>query len=228
MSARDGLQRDEITEERIEEFRREARALGYLDILSLEQREASRGTVLAELPAGADVWIFGYGSLMWNPAMHLKERRPALLRGYHRRFCLWTPLGRGTPERPGLTLALERGGSCRGMALCIDAADIETETQIVWRREMLSDAYRPRWVDLQTAEGPVRAITFVINRRHPGYAGRLPDGEAAAAIACASGRIGRCADYLRQTVLHLDALGVADGPMHRLLELVGQAGVPPD
>ena len=217
MPPRDVITRDTLTEQRIDEIRREAAAIGDFDILSREARERSRREMLADHPAGSDLWVFGYGSLMWNPAIHVKAARPALLHGYHRRFCLWTPLGRGTPERPGLTLALEPGGRCRGMALCIDAGLVESESEIVWRREMLSGAYCWRWVQVRTADGPLRAVTFVMNRRNPRYAGRLADAEVAAAIARAEGRIGRCADYLRSTVRHLDELGCSDGPMHRLL-----------
>ncbi len=106
------------------------------------------------------------------------------------------------------------------MALCIDAGLIESESQIIWRREMLSGAYLPRWVKLSTDGGPLRAITFVVNRRHERYAGRLPEDELVRTLATAEGRIGRCCDYLHNTVLHLDQLGIRDGAMHRLLDLV--------
>src|SRR3546814_9302515 len=114
-------------------------------------------------PEGS-VWLFGYGSLIWNPAFDYAEKRPATVHGLHRRFCLQTHLGRGSRERPGLVLALDRGGSCRGVVLRIAPENVESELDIVWRREMISHSYRPTWVTAQTSDGPVRAIGFAINR----------------------------------------------------------------
>lgn len=193
-------------------------------MLSEEELESSlAGMFPAGRPEG-DVWLFGYGSLIWNPAFHFAERRIGTVRGLHRRFCLWTTLGRGTPERPGLMLALDRGGSCKGVAFRIEADKAAEELQIVWRREMVSHAYIPRWVTVQTDGGPVRAITFTINRRHERYVGQqMADAEAAKVIAVASGRIGRCAEYLENTVQHLHELKIADRYMERLLTLTRQA-----
>ncbi|MDP6705707.1 MAG: gamma-glutamylcyclotransferase [Alphaproteobacteria bacterium] len=216
----DGLQREHFTEERIMAIAREFAQGGHLEILGRAERETSRRATLARLEKGQDVWIFGYGSLMWNPALELAETRPALLSGYHRSFCIWTPIGRGTPEQPGLMLALEAGGRCRGLAMRIAADLVEPETQIVWRREMISGSYLPRWVRVVTDRGPVAAITFVVDRRHARYAGRLSLARQIESIAFAEGRLGRCCDYLNNLVWHLDQLGVADGPMHRLLDQV--------
>lgn len=217
---RDGLSREHFTEERVAALARElSRDLGS-PILSFEERERSRRQTLARLAEGESVWIFGYGSLMWNPGLLVEETRPALLHGYHRSFCLWTPAGRGTPECPGLMLGLRAGGRCRGMAMRIAPDHVEQETQIVWRREMIVAAYLPRWVNVATDEGTVPAITFVVDTRHPRYAGRLPEETMVASIAAAAGRLGRCRDYLNNLVWHLDQLGVEDGPMHRLLDRV--------
>lgn len=192
-------------------------------ILSEEELESSLAGMFPVGRPEGDVWLFGYGSLIWNPAFHFAERRIGTVRGLHRRFCLWTTLGRGTPERPGLMLALDHGGSCRGVAFRIEADKAAEELQIVWRREMVSHAYIPRWVTVETADGPVRAITFTINRRHERYVGRMDDHEAAGVIAAASGRIGRCAEYLENTVQHLHELKIADRYMERLLSLTRQA-----
>lgn len=216
----DGLKREDFTEDRIAELFKEYHATGVLQILDADTREASRRGLLADHPPGEDLWVFGYGSLMWNPACHTCDLVPALLYGYHRQFCLWTPLGRGTPNNPGLMLALEPGGSCRGMAIRITADLIDSETEILWRREMLSGAYQARWVTLKLPQGRTRAITFVINRDHERYAGWVPLEESVRAIATAAGPLGRCRDYLHNLVLHLDDLGIADGPMHRLHDLV--------
>jgi cation transport protein ChaC len=185
-------------------------------VLSADELLASRRAALAGVDLSAGVWLFGYGSLIWNPAFDFSDRLTGRIWGYHRRFCLWTHLGRGRPERPGLVLGLERGGSCRGVVFHIAAERVEEELEIVWRREMLSGAYLPRWVEVKTAVGTVPAIAFVINSAHERYARALADDEIAAVIATASGWLGPCADYLANTVDHLATLGIHDRPLERL------------
>lgn len=194
-----------------------AKSLPNLALWSDGQHRASIAATLAErADPGGDVWVFAYGSLIWNPTIHAVERRSAELRGYHRRFCLWTSLGRGTAERPGLTLGLDRGGSCRGVAYRIAAAEAEQELLILWQREMVTGAYRPRWVKLGTPEGQIAAVTFAINREHARYAGRLPEAQVAAVIARAAGALGPCCNYLFSTVEHLREIGLADRRLERL------------
>ncbi|MCR9221754.1 MAG: gamma-glutamylcyclotransferase [Alphaproteobacteria bacterium] len=195
---------------------------GLIVPLSDDQRRASREETLARRPDGAGLWIFGYGSLMWNPAFHYVEKRFARLYGYHRSFCLQTPIGRGTKERPGLVLGLDRGGSVHGLALRIDEARAEEELDIIWAREMLAGSYEPRWVSLQDEEAGGRfwAIAFIMNRDCERYTGRLDLDDAAQRIARAHGALGPCSEYLENTVGALDALGVGDGPMHELLRRV--------
>ncbi|MBL6952918.1 MAG: gamma-glutamylcyclotransferase [Alphaproteobacteria bacterium] len=216
----DGLRREELTEARVAELTREYGDTGIMRIHTEAERDADRHTTLAAHPKNQDLWIFGYGSLMWNPAFHHSETRSARIFGYHRRFCLWTPLGRGTPERPGLTLGLQRGGSCHGLVLRIPWQQIDAETRIVWRREMLAGGYRPTWVRARCNGQVVRAITFVCNPEHHRFGGKVPLADAVHTIATAEGRLGRCRDYLHNLVLHLDDLGLADGQMHRLYKLV--------
>ena len=194
-----------------------ARDDGLITLLSDEERDASRRALLEAATPGEPVWIFGYGSLMWRPDFAFAEVRAALIRGWHRRFSFWTVLGRGTPERPGLMLALEPGGSCRGMCLAIAPEQVEEATDRIWRREMLAGAYIPRWLDADTREGPVQAISFVVNPRFERYAGRLEDEEVAQHIAHAEGPSGPCIDYLIHTVAALDKIGHRSGPMHDLL-----------
>lgn len=215
-----GLTREDLTEGRLEALIAELAPQGLMTFLSVEERRESLRTMLAQCCPSEDVWLFGYGSLMWNPAIEYVEHAQGRLHGYHRRFALWTPLGRGTPERPGLTLALERGGSCQGIAFRIEAAKVPDELGLVWSREMLSGAYHPRWVRLHTAQGPIRAITFVINPTHDRYAGRLPIDRVAETLACAEGRLGSCREYLENTVAHLAQIGIADRHMAELLALV--------
>lgn len=193
-----------------------ARALPGFPIRSDEEIAASLKEALVGRPKDCDVWVFGYGSLIWNPAFDFAERRVALVRGWHRRFCLWLKAGRGTPELPGLMLALDRGGCCRGIAFRLDERQVEEELLILWRREMLSDSYLARWVDARTEEGLVRAVTFVANRRHDRFTNLLSDDQIADRIAVAHGPLGSCAEYLLNTVAHLDELGFRDASLERI------------
>ena len=189
---------------------------GVMRVLSEDELVASLDAALRGADLSAGVWLFAYGSLIWNPAFHFSDRRIATIYGHHRRFCLWTHLGRGCPERPGLVLGLERGGSCRGVAYRVAPEIAREELGIVWRREMVSGAYLPRWITARTERGPVRAIGFVINHAHERYARYLPDQRVAEVIATAEGRLGPCADYLVNTVDHLAELGIHDAPLERL------------
>jgi cation transport protein ChaC len=190
-------------------------------IVSDEAIEADLDAALATHPPGEDVWVFGYGSLMWNPAMHYAERRPGMVHGWHRRFCLWLEGGRGTPENPGLMLALERGGCCAGMLFRIPAAEARHELLLPWRRELFTGAYQSRWVTATTADGPVRAATFVANRAHNRYAGRLDEALVATHLATATGSLGSCLSYLVETLEALEAAGLRDHSLERLRKLVG-------
>lgn len=214
------LNRDSIKNGLVLEIVREAEELGLLKAWTPEQRLRSRQETLKHVAPGNDVWVFGYGSLMWNPAFHYAEQRRAICHGYHRRFCLSTPVGRGSPDCPGLMLALDRGGSCTGVAFRIAGDHVDEELDVVWQREMVAGSYLPTWVRLRTPEGQVPAITFVINRDTDRYAGRLSLEQTARQIAEARGRLGACAEYLINTVTALDELGIDDGPMHTLLERV--------
>jgi len=193
---------------------------GGMRVLSDEERAASIARMLATWPDSTDktgdLWLFGYGSLIWNPAFHFTERRKGRIHGWHRRFCLWTPLGRGSPEQPGLVLGLERGGACTGMVFRLAFDQVASELDIIWRREMLSGAYRPRWVRVLTADGPVDAITFTIDPANPRYAGRLAEDEIVRVVATAVGRLGPCTDYLFKTAEALAGLGLADRTLQRL------------
>lgn len=193
-----------------------ARATPEFPIRSDAELEASLDATLADHPLGADLWLFAYGSLMWNPAFHHTQQTCGTVRGYHRRFCLTLTRGRGSPERPGLMLALDRGGVCRGLAFRIAAAEVRSELLLVWRREMLSGAYVPRWVEVQSAEGPLRALTFVVNQAHPRYAGRLSVAATVERITTAAGDLGSCLDYFERTVGALHGLGFRDAALERI------------
>lgn len=214
------LSREAILSGRIEAFvRRNARRYN-MRVKSVEERTEIMRGMLAEMPADEDVWVFGYGSLMWNPAFRHTETRAGRVHGYHRRFVFWSTIGRGSRDRPGMMLGLARGGSCNGLALRIAAGEVDTELQSVFMREMISTAYNARWVTVRTDDGPVRAITFVADPAHVFYAGRVPLEEAARHVAFGEGELGSSREYLYNTVSHLDALGIGDSGMRTLLTLV--------
>jgi cation transport protein ChaC len=182
--------------------------------------EHSLSVSLAQRNCEGPVWVFGYGSLIWNPLMRFAERRLAKVRGYHRGFYLWSKINRGSPERPGLVLALDRGGSCGGVAYQLHADHVAEEFKLLWRREMIAAAYLPRWVDAHTDSGVVKALTFVIDRNTPGYTGRLSDEDIVATAIGAHGHYGSCADYLLQTATSLEQHGISDQRMRRLARLL--------
>jgi cation transport protein ChaC len=211
------LRREDFTPERIRRIADAAAERGAVPLMSEEARRASLKAIRESVPAGSDAWVFGYGSLMWNPAINVVESKKAHVRGYHRMFCLTLHVGRGAPERPGLMLGIDRGGSCTGVAHRIAANAVESELSILWMREMLSGAYEPRWVNADIdGLGRTRVLTFVINRYHPRYEGALDEQEAARRIALAAGHLGTNRDYLYRTVKHLADLGIEDGPMRSL------------
>jgi cation transport protein ChaC len=172
--------------------------------------------ILAAHDPAADLYVFGYGSLIWNPAFHYVEKVAATLHGWHRRFCLKMLMGRGSIELPGLMLALDHGGACKGVAFKIASAAVREELGILWQREMYGGAYHARWVPLRTAAGPVRAVTFVINRAHPRYLPELSIEQTAALIATGSGDLGSCREYLENTLAHLKELGLRDAGLERI------------
>lgn len=211
------LRREDFTVERVRRIADAAAKRGSIPLMSEEARRASLKAMRASVPDGEDAWVFGYGSLMWNPAINVVESRKAHVRGYHRTFCLTLGVGRGSVEAPGLMLAIDRGGSCTGVAHRIAADAVESELSILWLREMISGAYEPRWVNADI-EGHkrTRVLTFVINRSHPRYEGALPETQVAQRIARAHGMLGTNREYLYRTVSHLAELGIDDGPLHSL------------
>ncbi|MXY40873.1 MAG: gamma-glutamylcyclotransferase [Rhodospirillaceae bacterium] len=183
---------------------------------------------MARRPAGP-VWVFGYGSLIWNPAFEPAERRRAVLHGWRRAFCFWTVSARGTPERPGLGLGLEAapGARCGGVALRIAGATEAADLERLWAREMYTAVYRPAWVRLGPAESPdgpdpapPTALAFVIDPAHPQYCPPLGVDRQARIIAGAAGKFGPCADYLADMVAHLAEAGEPDAELQALLERV--------
>jgi cation transport protein ChaC len=191
--------------------------------LSDEQLSASLTATLAAKPPGAGWWVFGYGSLLWNPLFPVSETRLATVRGLHRRFCLWSLASRGTPEQPGLVLGLDRGGTCRGLALRLPAPLAIDELHLLWRREMVVGAYEPRWVSAEINGGTRIALAFVVRRDHPQYAGRMSVDDEARVIGCACGAFGSSLEYLHLTRAALAEHGIADRYLDRLAAKTGMS-----
>jgi cation transport protein ChaC len=171
------------------------------------------------IPPG-DLWVFGYGSLMWDPGFPFRSWAPALIFGYHRVLCIASNRWRGTPERPGLVLGLERGGACRGIAFRVARRDVSTTLDVLWAREMRRHVYRLRLLRTQLPDREVRALAFIADPAHAGYAGPLSIAETAKRIANCHGARGPNLDYLVRTINHLAELGVRDHNLSRVLAAV--------
>ncbi len=187
------------------------------------ERAASLAATLAAKPdAAGGVWVFAYGSLIWNPLIRFTQRAVAHVPGWHRAFCLSTKAGRGTPEHPGLMLGLRPGAACAGVAFHIAEDEVATELDLLWRREMVADGYIPVWVRLLDEAGREfgHAIAFGINPEGPTYAGDLADEVVAHRLALARGSLGTGAEYLFRTRDGLRSLGIHDPFVERIATLV--------
>lgn len=160
--------------------------------------------------ARADLWVFGYASLIWRPDFEAAEQGRALVHGWHRALAMWSRVNRGTPERPGLVFALLPGGSCQGVVYRIAAHHAPAVFEQLWAREMPSGVYDPRWLRCSTRHGAVSALAFTLSRRSPSYAGELTPAQYRDIFRHAHGRYGSTLDYARQTLASLDAHGVRD------------------
>lgn len=159
----------------------------------------------------ADLWVFGYGSLMWRPGFPFRERHLATLAGYHRSLCVFSHVHRGTPEMPGLVLGLDRGGKCRGLAFGVDAAHAAGTLTYLREREQVTAVYLERRVSVRLDDGrTVCAVTYVADRRHSQYAGRLPIEDLLRLVNQGVGVSGANPDYVRATHKQLIEMGVSD------------------
>jgi len=188
-------------------------------LLTREELQASRQAATQHWQAGEDVWIFGYGSLIWRPEFEFEEKRDALVRGWHRSLCLWSRVNRGTPQRPGLVLGLDAGGACRGVVYRIAGQSVPDTLDALWQREMPAAAYLPKWLNCQTTQGAVQALVFVMDRSKPAYARDLSVAQQAQIVFDACGKYGRCSEYVLNTVQALRAANIHDSK----LEAVAQA-----
>ena len=181
-----------------------------------EAREATRAEALAGRME-ADMWVFGYGSLIWDPGVHVAEFRRAAAHGFRRRFCIHLEGGRGTPERPGLMCALDRGAQvCEGVAMRIPAETLEEDSRLMWMREMIAGSYIPAFIPLDTPQGEVEALAFLARHEDERFVDLSPEEEVER-IAFATGMLGSNIAYVAQMVEHLGTLGIRDAAMEELL-----------
>jgi glutathione-specific gamma-glutamylcyclotransferase len=171
-------------------------------------------------------WIFGYGSLMWRPGFEYIRQEPALIHGYHRRLCVYSHVHRGTPEKPGLVLGLDRGGSCHGVAFEIRPEAWDDTVAYLRAREQVTSVYveRSQTVRLISGGAKVEALTYVTDREHRQYAGRLHEASLLTHILQGEGVSGHCRDYVLNTLRHLREMKISDPALERLAPaLVDQA-----
>lgn len=176
---------------------------------------------------GGDLWLFAYGSLIWRPDFDADEQRAATVYGAHRALRLRSRVDRGTAERPGLVFALLRGGRCNGVVYRIGAPSARSVFDQVWEREMPTLAYTPRWLRCRTAAGPVRALTFMLERDHPSLAERMSEPQMLEVLRHARGRYGTTLEYLLNTARSLRERGIRDAEVERLVQLAHRHGLVP-
>jgi len=164
-----------------------------------------------------DLWVFGYGSLIWRPEFDYAERRDAKVFGWHRALRMWSRVNRGTPECPGLVFAMLSGGSCQGVVFRIPAQQGHATLQALWQREMPLATYDPRWLPCTTAQGKVQALAFTLSRRSPSYCGLLDPAEYQRIFAQSHGIYGSTRDYAINTYDGLQAMGIRDRALEQVL-----------
>lgn len=197
-------------------------------VMSDDELDGSLRSFLENRPGHGPVWVFAYGSLMWNPAFLFDDQAVGIVSGWRRRFSIWIPYGRGSAERPNLMLALDKGGSAEGVLFKVPRGQELIELLLVWRREMFGRIYVPAWVDVEIGNRRVWAITFVADRSNAAYAGDLPDEIVARVISTASGFLGTAREYFDAMMRHLDGLDLKDEGMERLRGLLDTAATEAD
>ncbi|MGH8780946.1 gamma-glutamylcyclotransferase [Paraburkholderia sp.] len=193
-------------------------SLGESRLLTDAELRASLDHALRDWDRTSDLWLFGYGSLIWNPGLPTAEAMRSRVHGYHRGLYLWSRVNRGTPEQPGLVLALDRGGSCSGIAFRLAAQGAMPHLDALWRREMAMGSYRPAWLPCVLADGRrVPALAFVMRRDVASYTGKLTDDVVRTVLGCARGRYGTTLDYVSRTVAALRESDMPDRALEGLL-----------
>src|SRR5690242_8592592 len=172
-------------------------------------------------PRGKNPYVFGYGSLIWNPGFEFVHSERALLRGAHRSLSVYSHRHRGTPERPGLVFGLSRGGSCAGVAFEVAPSEWNDVFTYLQDREQDRGVYREAWRKIELADGEaVSALVYLVNEDHPQYAGRLDIGEQVRLVSRSTGESGRNAEYVRRTAEHLLSLGIRDRTLLAIVDAI--------
>ena len=181
---------------------------------------ATTAALIDAVPSDGEMWLFAFGSLLWNKRFTSDAERPGLVRGWHRDFCLGPDTRfRGNPEAPAYTLSLDRGGQCKGMVYRLPGEGLAANIEGLLRKE---PPFPPRWLTVITTLGAVRAFSFTHPGKGIGYAGHLPDEAVADALARSVGILGSMAQYVYLTALHLEQLGLCDDRMWRMQEMVAE------
>jgi cation transport protein ChaC len=166
-----------------------------------------------------DLWVFGYGSLMWRPGFPFAERRHAHLYGYHRSLCIFSHVHRGTPDHPGLVLGLDRGGRCHGVAFRVPAQEVAATVHYLREREQVNGVYLERQVPVGLDDGrAVTALAYVADRQHRQYAGKLPIEDILKLVRQGQGVSGQNPDYVRSTYEHLRGMGIVDPLLRQIMQ----------
>ena len=179
---------------------------------------------LREWGGHRDLWIFGYASLIWRPEFEFAERRPARVHGWHRALKMWSRINRGTPECPGLVFGMLSGGSCQGMVFRIPKSAGRETLARLWKREMVTAVYDPKFLACHTTHGPVRALAFTLSRKSPHHTGLLSQEEYRRIFATASGIYGTTAQYVQATLDELKRHNIRDRGLERLLRAARHQG----
>ncbi len=198
---------------------------GPVEGLSPDQLRRGADAVLAERRGADGLWVFAYGALMWDGSFKSDRHHPGRVQGLERRYCIWDERNRGAPARRSLTLGLEPGPEgCAGLAMHVAEAGLATEFWRVWEHEMPGGYYQARWVQVDTAAGPLDALTFIADPLHPLFAGRITDYAVTEILATTEGPGGPAQEYLDRTAQALQAAGVPDPYLDRLSAAVARWG----
>lgn len=179
-----------------------------------------------DAPLYDDFWVFAYGSLMWNPGFPHTEVVPGQIEGYHRSLCVLSTIYRGTPEKPGLVLGLNEGGSCCGLAFRVAPEHVNDTIVYLDEREQVTKVYCPQFFDTRLNDGrTVKSYTFVVRRDHEQFAGDLSLERQAELVRQGVGQAGTAVEYLSNTIAHIDELGLHDAELHEVLKIVDSFSV---
>lgn len=201
--------------------------MSALPLLSQSLRDADQmlERTLAQWGGTEDLWVFGYGSLIWRPEFDFSERRSAHVHGWHRALKMWSTINRGTPQTPGLVFGMLPGGSCQGMVFRIPRAEGDAAMRKLWLREMPNAVYDPRWLQCRTPDGSVKALAFTLSRQSPHHTGELAPDEYRRIFSQAQGIYGTTLDYAQATHEQLQSMGIDDKALKRLLSYVDHSHI---